>query len=114
MTTKTEGLHNAEFLVAEAHPDLSRESAILTSGQNVVDGQLVKFSTGKLVAAVAADAAVDGVIIGNWNVTADTKVSYVARLAAVKAAKLSNTTQVGAALSATNVSALKLLNIYPR
>lgn len=88
MPTLTEKNHPTEFLVAEVHPDISREVGILQAGQNLVDGQVVKLSGVKLVTAVAADLTVEEIILGNWNVSVDTKVPYVARLAAVKSSLL--------------------------
>lgn len=91
---KTEGQHREEFLLTDLG-DLSRESADLASGQDVADGTLMKFSTGKLVAATGTvdtegnpTEDIAGFIIGSWDVSADTPVAYVARLASVKSAKI--------------------------
>jgi len=113
MVTLTEKIRDA--IVAELHPDLSREKGVLASGQNVIDGQVVKDNgSGKLVAAVAGDTTVEGLIVGNWNVSADTPVPYVARLAAAKAARVTISGGALATTSAPVVTALNARNIFLR
>lgn len=90
MSVKTEVKHPGEFLVSEGNGDISREAATLASGQSVVDGQALKWSTGKLVAAAGTNTMavstedIAGVAVGNWTVSADTTIPYLARLAEVK------------------------------
>jgi len=45
----TEGTHSGEFIVSEANGSRSRESAVVTSGQNLVAGAVVATIAGKLV-----------------------------------------------------------------
>lgn len=93
MTVKTEGKHTEEFLLREGNGDISREKATLTNGQTVVDGQVVKLTASKLVAAtgahdtagVSTETTIVGIVCGNWTATADIpNVPYIARLATVK------------------------------
>jgi hypothetical protein len=50
MTTvvKTEGQHRGEFLVSEGNGHISREAAPVTSGQNLVDGRVVKLGRAEI------------------------------------------------------------------
>lgn len=50
MTTLTEGKHAGEFIISEANNTRSREVATVASGQNLVAGQAVQLSAGKLIA----------------------------------------------------------------
>lgn len=50
MTTQTEGLHTAEFLVSEANGTLSRKTGTVKSGETLKVGELVMLSGGELVA----------------------------------------------------------------
>lgn len=110
----TEGFHPEEFLLSEGNGGISREEGVLTAGQNVVDGQAVVFSGGKLIAAVGtpdsdgdADENVAGLVCGSYDVDADTKVAYIARLATVRASAVKlHTTEGGGAAAAT--AAVKL------
>jgi hypothetical protein len=97
MTVLTEGQRAAEFLLTEANGTLSREAGTLVTGQSVVDGQaLVDNGSGKLTAATGANSGGTstetwrGFVIGDHDATAADKknVPYVARLAEVKATKI--------------------------
>lgn len=78
MGTKTEGKHPAEFIIHEYGYHYCREAAVVASGQNLVDGQLVQLSATKLVAkattlntaGTAFTTAIEGILIGNWDATA--------------------------------------------
>lgn len=54
MTTFNEAARTAEHIIYDV-PELSREQVIFTSGNVFVPGQIVKFSSNKIVPAVAAD-----------------------------------------------------------
>ena len=56
MTTKTETLHAGVFIASEANGERSREVATVKSGENLVVGEVVQLSGGKLI---AADGALD-------------------------------------------------------
>jgi len=102
MTTKTEGKHKGEFLLSEANGTLSREAGTLSSGENVEDGQVLKWSGTELVAAVgtvnsAGENTEDiaGIAYGSYDASSsgpngavDTPIVYIARLAEVKLAAL--------------------------
>lgn len=102
MSVKTETQHKGEFLLSEAPGTLSREAGILSSGENVKDGQVLKWSGVELVAAVgtvnsAGENTEDiaGIAYGAVNASStgpggavDTPIVYIARLAEVKLANL--------------------------
>lgn len=102
MSVKTEKQHKGEFLLSEAPGTLSREAGVLSSGENVVDGQVLKWSGVELVAAVgtvnsAGENTEDiaGIAYGAVNASStgpggavDTPIVYIARLAEVKLANL--------------------------
>lgn len=71
MTTLNEGQHPGEFLVWEANASYTRETRTVSSGQNLVDGQLVQLSGEELVAKAATldtdgnfTTAIEGILIG--------------------------------------------------
>lgn len=78
MATKVEGKHAGEFIMREQPIQYGREAAVVASGQNLVDGQLVQLSGGKLIAKAttlnsaqtAFTVPIEGIIIGNWNQSA--------------------------------------------
>jgi hypothetical protein len=89
MTVKTERQHTGEFLVSEGPGTISRESATLKSGENVIDGCVLAMSTGKLVASTGASGEdIVGIAYGACDASlADKKgCVYIARLAEVKTA----------------------------
>lgn len=100
MTVYTESKHAGEFIVSQANGALSREAATLTSGQKVVDGTVMAFATGKLVAMEGDDidsegaSNLAGIVIGNWDASATgtnadiLQVPYIARVAEVNDALL--------------------------
>ena len=111
MTVKNEGQRAGEFIVSEGNGAISREKGTLASGQNVVDGQAVKLSGGKLVAATgshhtdgSSDEAIAGLVIGSHNVMADTPVAYVARMAEVKASAIKLSTATGGGKTAADAA----------
>jgi hypothetical protein len=99
MSVKTETQHKGEFLVSEAPGTLSREEGILSSGQVVIDGQVLKWSGTELIAAAGtldssdgdntediagiAYGAIDASSAGPGGAV-DTPIVYIARLAEVK------------------------------
>lgn len=99
MTVKTETQHKGEFLVSRANGSLSMEAGVLSSGQTVVDGQVLKWSGTELIAAAGTLDSSDGdntediagIAYGSYDASADgpdgsvdTDIVYVARLAEVK------------------------------
>jgi hypothetical protein len=117
-TVLTEGQHKGEFLLSEAPGTLSREVGTLSSGQNVVDGQVLKWSGTELIAAAGtlnsddssaediagiAYGAVDASSSGPGGAV-DTPIVYIARLAEVK---LDNVTLYTAAADADKTAAVK-------
>lgn len=97
MSVKTETQHQGEFLISEAPGSLSREQGVLSSGQKVVDGQVLKWSGGELVEAAGTidsggDSTEDiaGIAFGAYDASStgpkgavDTPIAYIARLAEV-------------------------------
>lgn len=124
MTTPlTEGKHKEEFLLSEGNGGISRESGTLASGQTLVDGQAVKDNgSGKLIAAAGThDTAGDstetilGIVSGNWSVSADTTVPYIARLATVRTVAVTyHTGGADAVKKAAVKAALKAMFIVSR
>lgn len=130
MTTLTEGQHQGEFLISEAEGTRARATATVTSGQNLVDGQLVMLSGGKLVAhdglldtSGAVITAVEGIMFGNYNASSTGPKGaadwpgavYIARDAEVNDADLTYPTEttVGGEKAAC-VASLKTLGIITR
>lgn len=122
MVVKTEGRHKGEFLMSRANGDLSMEVATLTSGQKVVDGQVLSVVGGKLVAATGhlassglSDEVFGGIAFGNYDASAtganaDTSIVVVARLAEVKANALKFNALSGGAATTAIVQQKKLLS----
>lgn len=114
MSVLTEGQHAGEFLVSEAPGTYSREAGTVASGQNLVDGQVVKLSSGKLIAAAGTNVAgvgsetLEGVVIGDHDASdGDLKlVPYIARAAEVKDALLTKYTGGADADKTTAINAL--------
>jgi hypothetical protein len=98
MSVKTEGKHKGEFLLSQAPGTLSMEAGVLSSGQDIEDGQVLKWSGTELIAAAGTINSADentediaGIAFGNYDATSngpngavDTPIVYVARLAEVK------------------------------
>lgn len=80
-TTLTEGKHKAECLISEANGARSREQAILSSGQSVVDGQVLTLSSGEYAAAVGTESAATlAIALGNYPSTgADQEIVILKR-----------------------------------
>lgn len=129
VVVKTETQHQGEFLLSEAPGTLSREAGVLSSGQVVVDGQVLKWSGTELIAATgsidsddASDEDVAGIAYGNYDASADgpkgavdTPIVYIARLAEVKLANVTLYTAAAAALKTAAMKAkLKTMNIVTR
>jgi hypothetical protein len=99
-TVFTQKPRRAEFILTEQDGHLSREVGILAAGQVLVAGTVLQRSGANLVAyggaedssgALIGDAAgilYDNVDTSVTGLNADTKVTYVARLAEVKLALL--------------------------
>lgn len=118
MTVKTETQHKGEFLLSEAPGTLSREAGTLSSGENVVDGQVLKWSGTELVAAVGTvDSSgnntedIAGIAYGAVNASSsgpkgavDMPIAYIARLAEVK---LANLTLYTGSVTTTKTNAMK-------
>ena len=93
MTTFTEGRHAAEFVLSEANPNRSRDSAAITVGQTLVVGQIVEDDgsggltamTGTLDTAGALITQAKGILLyaGASDSAESETVSYIARDAEV-------------------------------
>lgn len=91
MTTFTEGRHAAEFILSEANGQRSRENGTVASGQDLVAGQVVQLSAGRLVAFTALDDTAGdlitpavGIMIDACDASGgDTAAAYLARDAEV-------------------------------
>ncbi|HEX9647064.1 MAG TPA: head decoration protein [Alphaproteobacteria bacterium] len=129
MATKTEGKHAAEFLVSEANGTLSRETATVKSGQNLVAGEVVeKDVDGKLIAfsaGVDSDGAVlveavgimwDNVDASATGANADVPGQvYIARLAEVNDGEITYPTETSdGGEKALAIASLEKLHIRPR
>lgn len=122
MTALTEGKHAGAFIAAELDEFLSRDTATVSSGQNLVDGQVVMFSSTNIVALTAVgtagdlDGTVAGIVIGNWDATAGAiaGVPYISHEATFKSTAVTYPTEstAGGEKVAT-LAALKALNIRP-
>ena len=95
MTTQTEGKHAGGFLLSEAQGKRSREQVTITSGQDLVAGQVVAKVTsgGKYVAVdqAASDGSevAVGVLWDNVDATAgDVEATIIARDAEVNGEEL--------------------------
>jgi hypothetical protein len=76
--TLTEGQHAGEFILYELDLFYNRLTKTVSSGQKLVDGQLVQLSGGELIAKnttlntaqTAFTTAIEGILIGNWDASA--------------------------------------------
>lgn len=121
MTLQVEKQHGGEFLLTEWSGDLSRDHAVIVSGQNLTDGAVL----GKIAASDKFKefdpAAVDGsqnaaaILIGDANATAADKDAVIcARGAAVKHDKLVWKAGVDSGQKATALAALAAKHIITR
>lgn len=120
-----EGAHAGEFIASHYDPNFNVETGTVSSGQNLVDGQLVQLSGGELVAKDATlttdgdfATAVEGIVIGNWDASATgtnadiPDVPYIKRGPLVVKADALTYPSVGTEDEAN--AALVALNIIPR
>lgn len=88
MSVKTEKQHTGAFLLTEANGTLSRDKATLKSGESVLDGRLLAYESGLLVAYEDdnSDAEIAGLVLGDWDASggAIDDVPFIARLAEVR------------------------------
>ena len=118
MAVVVEGIHTGEYLVSEVNTNLSRNTGVLITGQNLVAGTLLGIITasGKFTrhAHGAADGSEDvaGILYDNVDATnADTTVVYTKRLAVVRESSLTYSAgSDAAAIIAANLE-LDVLNI---
>ena len=105
MVTKTEALHAGSHIAWEADAQISRETATVLSGQNLVAGELVMLSSGKLVAhdgALTTDGdvvtAVEGIMYDAVDATAGDVAGavYSKRLSVMKDVDLTYPTETTA------------------
>jgi hypothetical protein len=128
---KTEGQHKGEFLVSEGNGTISRAAGVLSSGQVVTDGRVLKWSGTELIVAAgtidsdgASDEDLAGIAYGSYDASADgpggavdTPIVYIARLAEVKAANVTyhvSETNAAAKTAAMKVKLAESLNIVSR
>jgi predicted metal-dependent enzyme (double-stranded beta helix superfamily) len=107
MTIKTEGVHNAEFLLSEANGDRSRKEVIVISGQNLAAGAVVKASTTK-VTAYANTGTATGILLHAVDASAgDTAGVVIARHAEIDSS-------LCAQWDAAAATALEVVGIFDR
>jgi hypothetical protein len=96
-STLTEGAHKAECLISEAAGSRSREQAVLSSGQVVVDGQVLTLSGGEYIAAEGDETASTlAVALGNYDATdGDVDIVILKRDCEVRESALSVTGSEG-------------------
>lgn len=125
MPSYTETVHAGAFLQSEANGFLSRETATVKSGENLVAGQVVQFDGTELVACsgdlnTAGDALVTevaGILFDAIDATdgAVDNCVYIARDAEVKDDAVTYPTESTAGgEKAAVIESLKLLGIRPR
>ena len=95
MAIEVEGIHTGEYLVSEVNTNLSRDTDILITGQNLIVGTLLgRITASKKLTRHAHGAAdgsenVVGILYDNVDATAaDTKVVYTKRLTVVRESSL--------------------------
>ena len=116
MPAITEGIHNGEFVLSEGNSTISRENVVIAAAAGaMVSGQLL----GKITASGKYVAYTPGAVDGTQTCAgilytavpdsaADQRATMVARLAEVKAARITGT------LDATSKAALAALLIFAR
>ncbi len=124
MPVFTESIHAGESVVSEANGKRSRETATVLSGQNLVAGEVVQLSGGKLIAADGLLNTAGGVITEVVGVMFDnvdalladvTEAVYMARDCEVNDSRTTYPTESTAAgEKAATVASLALLGIIPR
>jgi hypothetical protein len=83
MAIKSEGKHGAEFIASERRETASRDTAILSSGSNLIAGTVIGkiTATGKLLqcipAAVDGSQVAAGVLLDNVDATAGDTVCVI-------------------------------------
>jgi len=109
----TEVQHKGEFLTGEGADDISREVAVVASGEVLADGDLIALAASKIVAFTGAtDQEAVGISYGAYDATDGDLAGgvYIARLATVKEALVqaqdddTAETNKAAALAALKVS----------
>lgn len=115
MTTLTETAHAAEFIISEANGNRSREGGTVASGQVLKAGQLVKDSSGSLVAYTDGSTPL-GILIDNVDATDGAlPAAYLARDAEVNSNLLTFPDENSAGtVESTAKTALKALGIICR
>lgn len=111
----TMGARNVSFILSEANGQRSRANGVVASGQNLVAGQLVADSGGKLI-AYTDGATAKGIMLYSVDATAgDTDASYIARDAEVNGNYMTYPAEnsAGTVESSANAS-LALLGIIVR
>lgn len=121
MAVLTEGAHTGEYLVSEANGIRSRDSEILTNGQDLVSGTLVgKVTTGgKLVRydpdATTGEESVYGILYDNvFADGADKSCVVSVRDSEIAGAKLTYSDGADAAAIAVADAELKALGLIVR
>jgi hypothetical protein len=125
MSVLTEGKHTGEYIVWEADPQFSRETATVLSGQVLVAGQVVQLDgAGKIIAADgllnSADAVITapvGVMYDNVDATDGdvTGAVYTARDSVVNLSELTiPADDTDNPREAAYVTALKAIDIVAR
>jgi hypothetical protein len=120
MTTKTEGVYGAEFLLSDEET-MSYDKGTLISGQNLIVGTVLGKITASGKYTLHNNAASDGsevacaILRNSTDATAgDTACTVVTRLAEVADAKLIFKTGITAPNKAAAITALALQHIIVR
>jgi hypothetical protein len=120
MPSKTEGFHNAEFLL-ESEESLSLDKVTLIAGQNLVGGTILGKITASGKYTQHNTAAADGsqnaaaILFNDTNATlVDTPATVVTRIAEVADSRLVYMTGITAPNKTAAISALAALNIIVR
>lgn len=109
MTTLTQGVRTADFILSEANGNLSRENGV--AGATLPSGEVVKVTANKLVSYNGSGTVV-GVVIHAC--VLDDKIAYIARDAEVTGDLLSSTEATDGALDAGALAGLAALHVIVR
>ena len=122
MTTSTESLARGEHVISEGNGTISRSTATLISGQNLVAGTVLGIITASSKLTRCAHGASDGsqsaigVLFGDTNATAGdvAGVVYTSRLAELRSPHITFSSGASGGNIATQTAALLALNIVLR
>lgn len=116
MTTITESTATASFLISEANGNRSRDNGILTNGQDLPAGAVLKLATGKFVEVTSGDEGdACAILLAATDASGgDTACAVIARDAEVNGEELNWNTDSPAPTTATAIAALADFGIIVR